>query len=169
MIKRIFASLILLVFMIPAQAQEFVVPSNVEMEEAEDYARYEEHIIDCIDWLSSNGPETEPVKRKRAMAFLMMWLTGTPAVSMELHADMMEYADKNPGLLMIFMGGWAKYALESDDDDQVAGNVAGLEAVIAYYEEFGDDLKRDRSLKKLAKLKEKGELEDFVKEAIEKS
>lgn len=47
--------------------------------------------------------------------------------------------------------------------------MAGLEAVLAYYEEFGDDLKRDRSLKKLAKLKEKGELEDFVKKAIEKS
>lgn len=167
MIKRIFASLVLLVFMFPAQAQEFVVPSNVEMEEAEDYARYEEQIIDCVDWLSSHSPEEEPLKRKRAMAFLMMWLTGTPAVSMELQAEMMEYADKNPDLLMIFMGGWAKYALESEDDDQVAGNVAGLEAVIAYYDQFGDDLKRDRSLKKLAKLKEKGELEDFVRETVE--
>jgi hypothetical protein len=165
--KLIFCSLLLLAFTLPAAAQEFTVPKNPKMDKAEDYKAYEKDVIACVNWLSSHGPEEEALKRKKASAFLMTWLTGTPALTMELHAGVMEYAEKSPELLLLFMGGWAKYYLETGDDDAIAGNVAGLEVVINYYLQYKDELNKDRSLKKLAKKMEEGELQDFVKEALE--
>ena len=99
-------------------------------------------------------------------AFLLLWLTGTPAVSMELHAEMIEYSEKNPELLILFMGGWAKYVLETGDKDATAGNVAGLEMVINYYNQYKDQMSKDRSLKKLSKKMEGGELKTYVEESL---
>tara|TARA_Y100001934_G_C12292279_1_gene745453 strand:+ start:504 stop:1004 length:501 start_codon:yes stop_codon:yes gene_type:complete len=164
--KVFICSLFLLAFMLPAGAQEFKVPKEPKMEKAEDYKAYEEDVLACINWLSSHGPEEESSKRKKASAFLLLWLTGTPAVSMELHAEMIEYSEKNPELLILFMGGWAKYVLETGDKDATAGNVAGLEMVINYYNQYKDQMSKDRSLKKLSKKMEGGELKTYVEESL---
>jgi len=150
------------------KAQEFEIPKNYEMQEAGDYEKYHEDIIACSDWLQSVGPNEEGMKRAAASKFLITWVTGTPSITMELHGETLEYVEKNPDLMTIFMGAWSAHFLRTGDTSQVGGSLAGLNAVIDYYVKFKDDLNRDRSLKKLLKLREKGELREYVEKIYTK-
>lgn len=157
-----------LLFSGSAWAQDFEIPQDVEMKELEDYARHQENMVPCFDWLMQTPANEQVEKRKAAQAYLLKWLTGTDYFTLQLNADMIPYTEDNPELLIIFMGGWAKQALQKPKlkDDQVAGNVAGIEAVIAFYEKNKNHLGKDRSIKKFAKLKEKGKLRDWVEKKL---
>ena len=149
-------------------AQEFEVPAAYEMKTLEDYARYQPMMVDCINWLENTPVNEQTEKRKAANKFLLQWVTGTDYVSMEIHADMIKHSDKNAQLLLVFLGGWAKYALENPEDknNQKMGNLAGLHSVIAFYQKNTAYLKKDRSVKKLIKLQEKEKLEEWVEERL---
>jgi hypothetical protein len=65
--------------------------------------------------------------------------------------------------LIIFIGGWTKYALETKDfDNSVAGNMAGIESVIEFYSANKKFLPKDKNIEKYIKLKSKGELKNHI-------
>ena len=70
----------------------------------------------------------------------------------------------SPDLLMIFLGGWAKYSLESKEfDNNIAGSLAGIESVIVFYVQNKDLLPKDKHIEKYIKMKNKGTLKDYIK------
>jgi hypothetical protein len=147
-------------------AQTFEVPQNVKFEKAADYARYEKEVIQAVNWLASNAPDNESAKRKEVSAFLLMYLTGTPDVSIEINAEIITFMESSPDMLMLFMGGWAKHTLENNDKDIVNGNLAGLKAVTSYYTNFSSELKKDKNIEKFVKMESKGKLKDFVEKKV---
>lgn len=149
--------------MATTQAQTFEVPQNVKFEKPEDYAGYEKEVIQAVNWLASNGPDTQTAKRKEVSAFLLMYLTGTPDVSIDINASILTFMESSPDMLMLFMGGWAKHALENKDKSAVNGNLAGLDAVMDYYSNYKASMTKDKNIEKFIKLKSKGKLKDFVK------
>ncbi len=44
-------------------SQDFAIPKDVKLDKDEDYANYEEDIVDCINWLE-NTPLNEQDKKK---------------------------------------------------------------------------------------------------------
>ena len=150
-----------------AMAQNFEVPKNYELKKAEDYAKYEKEIIDCVNWLENTPIDEERAKREEANVFLMVWMTGSPNVSIEINASILGSIDKNKELLLIFMGGWTKYAIENpiDQKDLIKCNMAGLKSVIKVYK-MGNGVKKDKNIEKLAKLDESGGLEKWVKDQL---
>ena len=165
--KRTFFLLLFSLFITGLFAQEFEVPENVVLKNKEDYAQYEDEFIHGFNWLIATPADQEIVKQKQVNAFLLMWLTGSPNVSVEIREDVLTFMESSPDLLMVFLGGWGKYALESKDyDNMVAGNLAGLNAVMDYYEKNLDVIGKDKNIEKYLKLKAKGKLEDHVKELL---
>lgn len=140
-----------------AQEKDFI------LETPEDYAKYEEDMIKLINWLE-NTPLTEaPEQRKAVNAFVIQWITGTPAFSIEIKQEIIPYVDC-ADCLLIFMGGWTKYALESKDyENKFQGNLAGTESVISFYQSNKKAIGKNKEIEKLAKLKEKGQLEAFIR------
>jgi len=64
---------------------------------------------------------------------------------------------------MIFIAGWAKYALETKDyDNEVEGSIAGLKSVVAYYSKNRNALGKIKFIEKFVKLDNKSKLEDYV-------
>lgn len=145
-----------------AQAQDFNVPENYKLEKAEDYAPYEDDVIACFDWLMQTPIDEEAGKRKEANAFLLKWVMGSPTVSIGIDGEIVSFAD-NGELLLIFIGGWTKYALQNKDEvNALSGNLAGIEAVLAFYKANRLQLGKIKAVEKYQKLKEKGELEQHL-------
>ncbi len=167
-IKTILALVALLIVSSGIYAQDFEVPKNVKMKKAKDYEKYEQDVIKAVNWLEATPLNKYKNKRKDVNQFLMQWLAGAPNVSIEISAFQLDYTDKNPELLMIFMGAWAKDALENPDADDktLAGNLAGFKSMLKFYKANIDKgLKKNRKIEKLLKLDD-SELEAWVKEQV---
>lgn len=143
-------------------AQEFEVPKNYVLKQKEDYPKYESEVLKGIDWLLQTPINSQPEKRKEINAFIVVWLTGSPDVSLEINSKIVNFMNPNPELLIIFMCGWTKYALETNDNNKITGNLKGIEAVIEFYLKNRENLKKDKKVEHYIKLKEKGELGKFI-------
>jgi hypothetical protein len=166
-------SILLVVFVLSAfsvYGQEYMVPENVKFDNMEDYAAYEPQVKETINWLLATSLGKEPNKRTEANAFLMMWLTGTPNVSVNMNADILPFIKKSPELLFPFIAGCIKYSLENNySKDDVLLNKAGIETIIAFYRNNRGYLKKDDSIEKYEKLAEKGKLEEDIRKKLEKA
>jgi hypothetical protein len=97
----------------------------------------------------------------------MKWLTGAPNVSVDVKTEIVTFMKPNSDLLLIFMAGWTKYAIETKDyKNKLNGNLKGIESVIEFYQKNKTNLQKDKNVEKYIKLKEKGSLEEYVKKNI---
>ena len=161
--KTITLSFILLTISIGLFAQDFEVPKNYKLDKAEDYAPYEQDVIKCFDWLMKTPINEQTSKRKEANAFLLKWLSGSPNVTIEIKQEIVTFMGTSPDLLMIFMGGWAKYSLESGNfNNKIEGSKAGIESVIEFYNSNRQALPKDKNVEKYIKMKEKGTLNEYI-------
>lgn len=168
--KKITLLTVLIVFTFSLYGQGYVVPENVKFENKTDYATYEPQVKETIDWLLGTSLGKEPNKRTEANAFLMMWLTGTPDVSININTDLLPFVKKSPELLMPFVAGCVKYSLDNDySKDDIQINKAGIETIVAFYRNNRGYLKKDGDIEKYEKLIEKGKLEEDIAKRIEKS
>jgi hypothetical protein len=144
-------------------AREFEVPKNCVMTKDEDFAKYEVDVLKGIDWLLNTPLDTRPEKRKEVNGFFMKWLTGTPTLSIEIKPEIVNFMKPNSELVMIFMCGWTKYAIESKDSkNKTMGNQKGIEAVIDFYIKNKGSLKNDANVEKYIKMKANGKLEEYI-------
>jgi hypothetical protein len=161
--KTIILSILLSTASFSLFSQGFEVPKNYKFEKAEDYAPYEQDVIKCIDWLMKSPANEAPSKRKEANAFLLVWLIGSPNVHIDINQEIATFTGGNPALLMIFMGGWAKYSLETKAfDDKIGGSKAGIESVMAFYQSNQKVIAKDKNVEKYIKMKEKGTLDAYI-------
>ncbi|MCE2996344.1 MAG: hypothetical protein ACK5PC_14530 [Cyclobacteriaceae bacterium] len=160
--KTFLAALALCLISTVAFSQEFEVPANFQPKNDSDYTQYESDVLKCIQWLMQTPPDAETEKQKDANAFLLKWMTGTSTVHIEVKQEIVTFMD-TPELLMIFMGGWTKYTLETKDaDNKVNCSLAGVEAVIEYYTKNKAVLSKSKGVEKYIKMKEKGTLKEYI-------
>jgi hypothetical protein len=161
--KTITLSFILMTIAFGIYSQDFEVPKNYKLDKAEDYAPYEQDVIKCFDWLMKTPINEKTAKRKEANAFLLKWLSGSPNVHLEIKQEIVTFMGTSPDLLMIFMGGWAKYSLESKDfNNKIAGSLAGIESVIEFYTKNKGLMPKDKNVEKYIKMKDKGTLKGYI-------
>ena len=164
--KKSIFSILILALSIQLFSQEFEVPDNYKFETDDDYTKYESDVIKGVTWLIDTPLEKEPDKRKEVNKFLMMWLTGTPNVTIEISQEIVTFLDC-ADCLMVFMGGWAKYALENDySKNLIKGNLAGVESVIEFYERNKKTLGKIKEIQNYKKLRDKGELENHIESKL---
>jgi len=132
------------------------------METPEDYAKYEQDVVNAFNWLMETPLGTEPDKRAVLTAFILKWAIGTPSVSIELSEKTTDYPNC-PDCLGIFLGGWSAYAIEADSYDKETAKLAAVENVIDFYTKNRSQMKKTKSIEKFIKLKRKGKLEKYLK------
>ncbi len=147
-------------------AQEFTVPDIDDFKSEADYAKYEKEVIACANWLENTPLNQDRDKRAKANAFMIKWISGSPTVSIGIDEMVTKLADKNEQLLVLFMSGWTRYALENNySKDNKRGYLEGLKSVVNVYKK-GVDIKKDKDVEKFVELSDKGELEAWVKENV---
>jgi hypothetical protein len=149
------------------KAQEFTVPRDYVLAEKEDYSKYEKDIIACANWLENTPLGTEADKHKEANVFFMKWLKGSPSVNISISEDyVLKYTEDNPDLLIIFLAGYTRYALENSNNKEIQDCFyEGYKSMINVYKK-GVGVKKDKNLDKLVKMFDKDELQSWIHENI---
>lgn len=164
-IKKLLFSCICLFSAYVLSAQTLKVPKDVQYEVGEDYAIFEEDVLKVCDWMIHGKVTVEfKIQWKEAADFLMKWIEGSPTVYIPIQEEFASYISKEPALLMVFMAGWTKYSLENKIiHDNVNGNMAGINAVIQFYETNQKQLGKIDEVEKLIKMKNKNTLLAYIK------
>ncbi|NUO02088.1 MAG: hypothetical protein HUU01_15900 [Saprospiraceae bacterium] len=137
-------------------------------ETKEQFIESEKKVIATINWLENTPLNQEEDKRKAQNLLLIAWITNSPTVTVELYSYVPTLTEKNPDLLVMFLGGWTKYALENNySKDLSKCNIAGIKSTIKVYKN-GINIKKNKAMEKIIKLDEKGELEKWVTEQLAK-
>jgi hypothetical protein len=154
-------------FATSVHAQAFEIPDFYSFETAEDYESYEQDVLAGINWLLETPINEQTAKRKKTNAFVLKWMTGTPKVTLKIQASVVPFMSTSPDLLLVFMAGWTKHALEQQAyKDARAGTLAGLEAVIAFYTRNKAAMGKDKQVEKFVKMQQKGTLVAFVEKEV---
>lgn len=161
--KRLLLTFVIAGIAFTSFAQEFEIPAGYSFKQKGDYEKYQSEVLKAIQWLQDTPLKANPEKIKDVNAFVLQWLTGTSAVSIEIKQEIVTFMKPNADLLMIFMGGWSRHALETGEKDKVAGTLKGLEAVMDFYTKNRSDLKRDKNVEKYIDMKNSGKLEEYVR------
>jgi len=148
-------------------AQTLSIPQNPKLEKESDYAAYNKDVIACINWLEKTPVDKEPETRREANRFLMQWIQGTPDVSITIHDYVAKFSEVSPEFLMMFMSGWTRYVLERRDQDELAGNLAGVQAVLNLYG-ISKSIPRNGDMDKLVNLSKDGKLKAWVEQQLKK-
>jgi hypothetical protein len=160
--KTIRLTLILTIFSFGVFAQDFEVPKNYKLENEKDYDTYEADVVNCVDWLIKTPVNEQGDKRKEANAFLLKWVSGSSKVHIEIKQEIVTFMDSGE-LLMVFMGSWTKYSLESKDfNNKINGTMTGVESVIDFYIKNKGQISKNKGVEKYIKMKEKGTLKDYI-------
>src|SRR5687767_12459879 len=85
--------------------QNFEVPENYYFNSKEDYARYEKDIVAAAKWLHVTPFNEQKEKRKEVSAFVVKWINGSPTVNVEINPTIMDFEEKKPGMLDLYMAG----------------------------------------------------------------
>lgn len=158
---------IVLFFSTQVLAQKnIVLPKEYKLETNADYAQYEQKVIEYVDWLLETPVDMHLEKRKEVNAFLMLWMTGSPNVSIALNLNVATFTD-NGNALMMFMSGWTKYALTSRDyKNVVEGNIHGIKAVLALYKKNKKQMGKNAAIEEYIKIESKGLLKKHITEVL---
>ena len=167
--KKLFFISIIAFWGISLFAQEFQIPQNYNLVKAEDYAPYEQDVINSVKWLADIPINQNVGKREEANAFLMKWMLGSPNLKIVVHPEIVTFSS-NPEMLIAFLGGWTKYSLETKDySNQLKGNIAGIENAIFVYNKNKKIIGKDKNIEKYIKLQSKGKLENEIAKILAKN
>lgn len=156
----------LLTFSIGAAAQADSLLHNPLPKTKEEFTASEPKVISTVNYLESTPIDKQGEAWKAQAALLVAWLTNSPEVTIELDAKTTRIGQRNPELLIVFMGGWTRYVLQNGySRDRVQGTVAGLRSAIRAYK-MGNGFKKDKEMEKLIKLDEGNGLEGWVMEQL---
>lgn len=165
--KTISLTLILTTISLCLFSQDFEVPINYKLDVAEDYTLYEQDVLNCFNWLMITPINEQAIKRKDAYAFMLIWLSGSPNVHIDIKPEIVTFMNTSPDLLMIFMGGWGKYSIETKDYyNKIEGSKAGIESVIEFYNMNSHLLPKDKNVEKYIKMKDKGTLNEYIEKNV---
>lgn len=141
----------------------FEVPKDYKLENKEDYLPLETDVVNAINWLSETPTDEQEGKRMDVNRFVLQWIVGSPYVHIEIKQEIFTFSDAAPDLLIIFLGGWAKYSIETKDyDNKIEGSLAGINAVIDFYTKNKKSLPKSKEIEDYIKMKEDGTLKEYV-------
>ena len=145
-------------------AQDFIVPENIDLKTKEDFVKTEKDVINASKWLELTPIGKEMGKRSKINAFVLMWVTNSPTVSIEMNKLCADLSDRNPDLVAVFLASYCRYVLENYySTDNLKGYTAGVRGMINCYS-LGGNIKRNKLLDKAAVAEIDGRLEEWVKE-----
>ena len=179
--KKTIVTTILFAFSLSIFSQTFEVPKDYKLIVDEDYAPYKQDVVNFADWLINTPVNLEQAKRQEASEFFIDWISGSPDTHITGDYRIINFTEESLGFLIVFLSGWAKNTIEtknfkntiaeaeSDIDGIVAGNVAGIEAVIKFYKKNKSLLVPNKNIEKYIKLQEKGKLKKHIQKIVSKS
>lgn len=135
---------------------------------ADAYTSLEPQVLADIDWLNNTPIRKEDQEmRNEKSRFVLMWMSGSPSVSIQMDDRVLTFLGAEPSILMAYMMGWAKYALENNySDDAIQCSVAGVTSAVSFYTTNRKSFKKNRELEKYKEMIETGALSRHIADVL---
>lgn len=149
-------------------AQEFELPKNISLRKAKDYLKYNTAVVNAVNWLEKTPIQEQIAKREKVSEFLTEWVTGTETLTINIYDFQVVLTDKNPDLLMTFLGAYSKFVIEnpSEKDNELASNIAAFKSLLKVYKNNkGKGILIDEKVEKLLSLDE-AKLKKWIKKQL---
>lgn len=156
----------------PAMAQFPEVPTKYRLDKAEDYAPYQDKVLEIIGWMQRTPPSVKPDLRKKATQFVMTWINGSPDVSVSIYTSILGDLGSETSygyssdLSSIYLFSKTEYLINHPEEtDDTKAELYAVEKVIALHDII---LKKSpdsisKNVGKWKKLQSKGKLEAMLR------
>ncbi len=171
--KQTFIVLIIMLIQLNNFAQNFEVPKQIKLDTKDDYINLEQDVVKAVDWLIENPADKQFKKRIQMHFFIFKWVRKNPYFTFDTSNEIATFLDSTD-CIAIFMGGMAKYSIESKDySNKCNKNYEGIKAVIEFYKRNIKFFKKNRylrntkkSIEEYIKLDDSNDLAEFIKNNI---
>lgn len=155
---------------IPSNAQtiDFDKIQDINFKSKQDYLDFEDELLIYLDWLENNSIDHKD--RIKVNALILKWAEGTSSVMITIESYIMDYVEKNPAFMVLFIGAWSRYVLQNPDqkDDLLQCNLAAVNSFLDFYEKGKDfGVVKDKKVEKLLKKRNSGKLEKWLDKKID--
>jgi len=159
--KAFLCSCLLAVFATVAMGQAIPNVASYTLTAKEDYAKANEAVLQCANYLLSAPMNEQDADRMKANAFILKWMTGTPDFTFGLDATIAEASKKDEQVLLLYMTAMSKVALENPtkakDNDFV--RLQAWHLLLNYYSNPTNKMKKNKALNKLVDALNENRLE----------
>ncbi|HAI84362.1 MAG TPA: hypothetical protein DCL43_11900 [Chitinophagaceae bacterium] len=149
--KAFLCSCLLAVFATVAMGQAIPNVASYTLTAKEDYAKANEAVLQCANYLLSAPMNEQDIDRVNASAFVLKWMTGTPDFTFGLDATVANASKKDEQVLFLYMAAMSKIALENPAKAK-DGDFVRLQAwslLLNYYSNPANKMKKNKALNKL--------------------
>lgn len=146
-----------------AQCDAPFVTMNRPFEVAKDYLEGQDEVESALDWLCSQPLNQCISEREQLNSFVMIWLSGTPQLTLELDPSSVPFLRDHPDLLFPMIHGMTRMALKRNETSTYELYAGGFRTVDRLTRDWP---KKEKSseLKELHKAVRKGKLQDYIQE-----
>lgn len=154
-------------FVAHAQCEIPPLPEAQVFEVASDYRSSDAKASDALVWLRTHTLDECNAERERLNAFVLVWLSGHPDITIDLNPAVMPFLDTYPELLFPMLHGMASYQLGKPQAsvDAAAAHASGLEVIVDVAGRV-DAYKKDGDIRALRKLRRRGKLEAHCRDLL---
>lgn len=137
-------------------------PEEAKFESNADYRAKDGLVKKYLEWLSDTPLDICLSEREQLNAFVLVWLSGHPDITVDVKSDAMPFFRAHPDLLFPMLHGMTIYEMDTPvaEKNAVDAHVAGLETVLDVVAE--KEVLREPDFKTLKKLRRKGRLNEYV-------
>lgn len=127
------------------------------------YIQLEPQVLADIDWLNNLPLDKDEPLRDDKNRFVLMWMSGSPTVKIGIDDRIVTFQRAHPWLLMAYMMGWTKFALEHNyNSDPVECTTAAITNVVNYYDKNRKSLAKNKEVEKYAKMVKDNSLKNYI-------
>lgn len=175
--KKLTFIFIILTILINPVFPDLTLPNSFKFETQEDFDQYEEKIIECINWFFAVPLSEEPEFRANLKAFVLIWLTENPKITLVINEDILgpvlkdEGYENNPDLVFSYLIGMALYVLEEKKEifDPVEVQYAGIMSMLLLFQKNKEILYGSKGLEAYLILHDSKELHNWIENTLKES
>lgn len=161
-----FKSVLLLILICPGpiflKAQQIPqIPENADMRTKADFEAAEQLVLESSNWLTQTDLDKYTQDRKQVNEFVWKWVSGTPALTIDITDELTKLYENNIQLLNIFLAAYSSYYIRHKTDfTNLSASREGIHAMILVYNK-GIEIKKNKYLEKISHLPP-AELEAYI-------
>lgn len=134
------------------------IPDEFSLNTLEDYQQHEALLKKGLAWLLNTPLDEFVDERNEVNAFVLLWLSGSPYVKLEISSDVLPFLETDPDLIYPFMHGMALYKLNHGKcEDSIQLHAEGLRGVAKAVSQ-SHNVKKTRDIRALLKAERKGRI-----------
>jgi hypothetical protein len=147
---------------IAAQCNAPNVPEELVLTEAAHYSEHKTLVKKCLSWLVKTSKDECVETREELNAFVILWLSGAPDITVDVSTDCMPFIEENEDLFFTFLHGVALYQMNHEkESDPIVLHAHGLKAVAFQLRE--SKCTKSAESKKILKADRKDKLEEYAR------